>query len=118
MGFLVKLFGGVEKSEVEQMKASHQAELDKMKKLYAEQIDEIQTAFRAKTASLKKDLEEYKENNNTEELSAAHEAELDKMKNCMRNRSMRSRRRSETEIIPYRQSYPDIRKRAQLLRKK
>ena len=63
MGFLVKLFGGVEKSEVEQMKASHQAELDKMKKLYAEQIDEIQTAFRAKTASLKKDLEEYKENN-------------------------------------------------------
>ena len=61
------------------MKASHQAELDKMKKLYAEQIDEIQTAFRAKTASLKKDLEEYKENNNTEELSAAHEAELDKM---------------------------------------
>ena len=32
MGFLVKLFGGVEKSEVEQMKASHQAELDKMKK--------------------------------------------------------------------------------------
>ena len=73
MSFLLNLLGGISKKE-------HQAELDKMKKLYHEQIEEIQTAFRAKTASLKQDLEEYKEKNNTEGMVAAHEAELEKMK--------------------------------------
>ncbi len=73
MGFLLKLLGGVSKEE-------HEAELEKMKKLYHEQIEEIQTAFRAKTASLKQDLDEYKAQNNTAEMEAAHEAELEKMK--------------------------------------
>jgi chromosome segregation ATPase len=51
-----------------------------MKDLYAEQIEEIQAAFRKKTASLKQEFEAYKQENNAEEINAAHEAELEKMK--------------------------------------
>ena len=49
MSFLLNLLGGISKKE-------HQAELDKMKKLYHEQIDEIQTAFQKKQPALSRIL--------------------------------------------------------------
>ena len=43
------------------MKEEHEAELEKMKKLYAEQLDEVQAAFKDKIAALRKEIDQHKE---------------------------------------------------------
>ena len=53
MSFLLNLLGGISKKE-------HEAELEKMKKLYDEQLAEVQEAFRKKNASLQAQIDAFK----------------------------------------------------------
>ena len=72
MSFLLNLLGGISKKE-------HQAELDKMKNLYHEQIEEIQTAFRQKKESMALELFG-NGSDEVQKIQSEHEAEMSRMK--------------------------------------